>query len=128
MTAIAATRTTPLQFPWRIVLAAALLASILCGVHAIRKHGQEARAIRQACDSGGQVQLWQALERPNKFYRVCQIAPGVFGLQIIECTKRGIRERSAFVLKATQHPAGSMARATEYLSAKAVQIAGGLCK
>lgn len=116
-------------FPWRALLAVALLAAVIFSAHAVAKHGSEAEQIRRACENGGEVQRWQALERPGKFYRVCQLSPHRFGLQIIECTARGPRERSAFVPDKSQLPAGSMARAIEYVSAKAFQVAiGGLCK
>lgn len=123
-------RDTGPGFPWRLLLAVALLAAIVFGAHAVAKHGGDALAVRQACDNGGEVQRWQAAERPGKFYRVCQLSPTRFGLQVIECTARGPRERTSFVPGASQLPAGSMARVIEYLTAKQAfkVIAGGLCQ
>ena len=130
MTTATATYHPGPAFPWRFLLAVALLAAVIFSAHAVAKHGSEATAIRRACENGGEVQRWQALERPGKYYRVCQLSPHRFGLQIVECTARGPRERSAFVPGKSQLPAGSMARAIEYVSAKAIKvaIAGGLCR
>ena len=141
-TATATYRPAP-RFPWLLlavaVVALAIILSARAGVftrhqavifsaHATVKHG-EAPAIRHACDNGGEIERWQALENPRKFYRLCQTASGLVGLQIIECTARGARERSAFVPGKSQFAAGSFARAFEYVSAKArITFLGGLCK
>jgi hypothetical protein len=130
MTATTATLQHHPGFPWRILLAVALLAVVILSSHAVAKHGSDAVAIRRACDNGGEIQRWQALERPGKFYRVCELSPTRFGIQIVECTRAGIRERSSFVLRAASGFAeGSLLRAHEYLKAKATQVArGGLCQ
>lgn len=128
MTTHTATYQPAPRFPWLLLLAFALLAAVIFGAHAVAKHGSDAELVRQACDNNGHYQLWQALERPGKFYRVCQLDGQRFGLQIVECTRAGIRERSSFIPGASQHPAGSYGRIYEYLTGKAVRIAGGLCK
>lgn len=130
MTTATVTYHTGPRFSWRLLLFVALLTAVIFGAHAVAKHGSDAEAVRRACNDNGHYQLWQALERPGKYYRVCKVDTGVFGLQIVECTARGIRERTSFIPGKSQLPAGSMARVIEYVSAKAVQVAviGGLCK
>lgn len=117
------------RFPWLLLAGLVLLAAVIFGAHAVAKHGSDAEAVRRACNNGGEIERWQALENPRKFYRLCQTPGGLVGLQIIECTARGPRERSAFVPDASQFAAGSFARAFEYVSAKArITFLGGLCK
>jgi len=141
-TATATLRPAP-RFPWLLlalgIVALAIILSAQAGAftrhqavifsaHATVKHS-EAPAIRHACDNGGELQRWQANENSRKFFRLCQTPGGLVGLQIIECTARGPRERSAFTPGKSQLAAGSMARALEYVSAKAHQVViGGLCK
>lgn len=129
MTTATVTYHTGPRFPWRLLLAVALLAAIIFGAHAVAKHGNDAELVRRACNDNGHYQLWQALERPGKYYRVCKVDTGVFGLQIVECTARGLRERTSFIPGKSQLQAGSYARIYEYLTGKAVRIAaGGLCQ
>ncbi len=131
MTTVAAYHPQPGRSPLPLLLAAliaiALLAAIALGVHAVAKHGTEAVAIRQACDEKGPHQIWQERSHPNKFFRVCKLDDGRHGIQIVECTARGARERTAFVPRASHHPAGSLLRIIEYLSARAVPAARMSC-
>lgn len=117
------------RFPWLLLAVAVVALAIILSAHATVKHGSDAEAVRQACSQNGHYQLWQALERPGKYYRVCKVDTGVFGLQIVECTARGIRERTSFIPGKSQLPAGSYGRVYEYLTGKAVRVvAGGLCR
>jgi len=127
-TATATLRPAP-RFPWLLLALGIVALAIILSAHATAKHGSEAADIRRACDNGGEIERWQALENPRKFYRLCQTASGLVGLQIIECTARGPRERSSFVPGDSQFAAGSFARAFEYVSAKArITFLGGLCR
>jgi len=141
-TATATLRPAP-RFPWLLlalgIVALAIILSAHAGVftrhqavvfsaHATVKHS-EAPAIRHACDNGGELQRWQAHENSRKFYRLCKTALGLVGLQVIECTRNGPRERSAWIPGKSQLQAGSLERALEYVSAKAFQVViGGLCR
>jgi len=129
MTTATATYQPAHRFPWLLLAVAVVALAIILSAHATVKHGSDAEAVRRACNNGGEIERWQALENPRKFYRLCQTASGLVGLQIVECTARGPRERSAFVPDASQFAAGSFARAFEYVSAKArITFLGGLCQ
>jgi len=129
MSAATATYRQPARFPWLLLLLGVIaLAAIILSAHATAKHGSEADAVRKACQDNGHYQLWKANERPGKYYRVCKIDTGLFGLQIVECTARGLRERTSFIPGKSQLPAGSYGRVYEYLTGKAVRVVGGLCR
>lgn len=118
------------RFPWLLLAVAVVALAIILSAHATVKHGSDAEAVRQACSQNGHYQLWQAMERPGKYYRVCKVDTGVFGLQIVECTARGLRERTSFIVRgASGWAGGSWFRTKEYLSSKAIQVAqDALCR
>lgn len=124
MTAITADapRRAPSPLPWLalILLAVAVAAS----AHAIAKHS-EASAIMDGC-ARGPHSAWQVRGHADEYWLLCEAGNGEYGVAKLRCTKRGWVNQTAFVPGASQHAAGSLARAWEYLSARAQQVAGGI--
>lgn len=89
--------------------------------HAVITHGEEAEAVRQACQQRGPTQFWQSRDpaRQNEFWQVCQLGDDYFGVQLIRCVKGIWYEATAFIPGASQFQAGSWSRIVEYLSGKA---------
>ena len=73
-----------------------LASSVLVNSHAVIKHGDEALKIR-SCLEKGEYQVWKSLTDPNKFFRICELEPGLFGLQVVQCLLSGTCEKTAFI-------------------------------
>lgn len=58
--------------------------------HAVKKHAEEAVATRNACESNGVYRRFRSYspKHPNKFYEVCQLPDGRFGLRIVRALCR----------------------------------------
>jgi hypothetical protein len=89
--------------------------------HAILKHGKEAADIRRACEDNGVWRLYQFRHNPFKYAAMCILPDGRIGVRILEIVgsneARRLMERTSFV------PGdGSLYRAVEYVSAKAVEV------
>ncbi len=110
-----------------LALAAILFITVAPRMHAVIKHGMEAVAIRQACEQHGPDYVFRSLspKTPGKFFRVCSLDDGRYGIQIIECTARGWVEKTAFVAKGALGN-GTWERTHEYLSSKAQPFKGRL--
>lgn len=94
--------------------------------HAVARHGAEAVAIRQACEEYGPDYVFKSLSpKDNKYFQVCALDDGRYGLRVIECTARGWMERTAFVAKGALGD-GTWERTWEYLSARSTIFKGKL--
>jgi hypothetical protein len=92
--------------------------------HAVARHGADALSIREACNNGGFLRLYQSRswKTPLKFYVLCMLPDGRVGLRILEIVggtdaMRRVIERTSFFVKG-----GTFAEAIEYVTACAVEI------
>lgn len=110
-----------------LLAAAGATVAVRTGGHAVARHGADAIAIREACDSGNIVQIWRSASwrQKDKFFRVCQLDDGRLGVQIIRCVRAAWVEITAFV-PSGQLGDGTMARVLEYLSGQATPFRGKL--
>jgi hypothetical protein len=75
-----------------VLLLAFVMAAVVCGAHAVQRHGQDAVAVRECLDKHGQIELWFN-PVTGRHARVCQIQDALFGVQIT----KGDREITSFV-------------------------------
>ncbi len=80
-----------------VLLLIGLAVSVLVNSHAVIKHGDNAIAIRSCLDTKGEYQIWKSITDPNKFFRICELEPGNFGFQIVQCLATGVCEKTAFI-------------------------------
>lgn len=71
--------------------------SVMVNSHAVLRHGEDAIAIRACLDKKGTYQLWKSKTDPDKFFRICELEPGKFGFQIVQCIIGGVCEKTAFI-------------------------------
>ena len=65
--------------------------------HGIEKHQDSAVSVRQCMDKNGPLQTWFN-PTTNRIAYICQVAPNVFGVQIVEQGTDGVmKEITAFV-------------------------------
>ncbi len=86
--------------------------------HAVIKHGDVAIAIR-SCLQKGEYQIWKSTTDPFKYFRICQLGPNHFGMQIVQCLTTGVCEKTAFV-----KGNGTWVELTRYLSRIATRFNG----
>ena len=87
----------PRQFSFvKLLLFAAIAGSVVLGVHAVTKHGNDARQVRECLDQGWELQLWYNPDL-DRYIRVCMIQDGRFGLQVVESISGKYREITSFV-------------------------------
>ena len=87
----------PRQFNFiKLLLFAAIAGSVVLGVHATTKHGNDARQVRECLNQGWELQLWYNPDL-DRYIRVCMIQDGRFGLQVVEAVKGNWREITSFV-------------------------------
>ena len=84
----------PVVFPFLLLLIG--LAVVQVKSHAVIRHGEDAISIRACLDKNGEYQVWKSISDPNKFFRICEIEPGKFGFQIVQCVRGGVCEKTAF--------------------------------
>jgi hypothetical protein len=113
-------RESKLRYLAAIVLMAAAMA-ILPGTHAVRRHGQQALAVRQCMDSRGPAMVFQDRQFADKLYLLCELRDDTWGLQIVKRTGDGWKEITSFIPKD-----GTLARVLEYVSKSASLRSGGL--
>jgi len=63
--------------------------------HGELKHGPAALTVRQCIDQNGPMQVWQNPANGRQA-RVCELAPGLFGVQIIEQVNGKWQELTSF--------------------------------
>ena len=80
-----------------LILLAFLFVGVQTKSHAVIRHGDDAIAIRKCLNDNGEYMIWQSLTQDNKFFRVCELGPGRFGLQIVQCIVGGTCEKTAFI-------------------------------
>ena len=89
--------------------------------HAVSKHGYEAIAIRACLAQMGATEVWQSRSWKDlfKFFRVCQLPTGEWGIQIVRFAPRILswREVTAYIVKD-----GRYHQIREYLSGIAIQV------
>lgn len=71
------------------------ITSIIYGMHAVVRHGQDALNIRQCIEKNGPVQIWRSLDK-STFYLLCQLDKGIYGL--LAAAADG-HEKTAFIPK-----------------------------
>jgi hypothetical protein len=113
--------------PLLLLAAGILTITVNSRSHAVIKHGEEAVAIRRACNEKGPEQIWrsQSPDQQNKFFQVCRLDDGRLGLRVIACTAKGWLELTAFVPNGSLGN-GTIERVREYLSGKARPWVGNL--
>ncbi len=104
-----------------VLLLVLLATSVLVNSHAVIRHGDDALAIRSCLDTKGEYQVWKSLTDPNKFFRICELKPGLFGLQVVQCVLGGNCEKTAFI-----KGDGSWSALMRYLGRMATRFNGGL--
>ncbi|KKK73628.1 hypothetical protein LCGC14_2891940 [marine sediment metagenome] len=104
-----------------IFLMMVLAVSVLVSDHAVKKHGDDALAIRSCLDTKGEYQIWKSKTDLNKFFRICELEPGMFGLQVVQCLLSGACEKTAFI-----KGDGSWGALMKYLGRIATKFNGGL--
>ena len=80
-----------------LILLIGLTLNVLVNSHAVLRHGDDAVAIRKCLDKNGEYQIWKSLSDPDKFFRICELKPGLFGFQIVQCIASGVCEKTAFI-------------------------------
>jgi hypothetical protein len=73
------------SFLLRLLVAAFAVAAVVCGAHAVQRHGEDALAVRECLDRQGQIELWFN-PATGRHARVCQLQDK-FGIQIIRADK-----------------------------------------
>jgi hypothetical protein len=71
------------QIPAKLIFALVLATiAVALSAHAVEKHGDEAERVRQCLNDKGEIQVWF---RPgtDRYIRVCEVEPGMFGIQIV---------------------------------------------
>jgi putative hemolysin len=97
----------------------ALIVAIPC-VHAVKRHGDDALAVRQ-CVSSGHTLNYLARREQNKYYLLCQLPDGRWGLQIVKKLGKVLQEVTSFI------PGdGSWDEASQYVERLATRYRGGL--
>jgi putative hemolysin len=85
---------------WPLLLAAGLAVVMAAAVvpfpHAAEKHGDDAVAVRQCVNRGSTVQ-YRDRRDPGKFYLLCQLPDGRWGLQIVARAGKVLEEITSFV-------------------------------
>lgn len=91
--------------------------------HAIAKHGLDAAMTRYGCDNFGpdEVLRSRSWKTPNKFFQLCPLEDGRYGLRIIACRAGRWIEVTSFVVKG-----GSWEETWEYVSGKGTRFSGRL--
>ncbi len=68
--------------------------------HAVERHGiAEVTAIRNCFENGGQFMVWRDKRDHNKFFRICQLPDGRYGMQVVQDKIRECIERTCFIPK-----------------------------
>lgn len=84
--------------PFLILFLLALVSATVVGLmfsHGTAKHGASAETVRQCLDDKGQIRTYD-LDYDKKA-RICEIEPGMFGIQIIRKYKGKWEEITAYV-------------------------------
>ena len=90
--------------------------------HAVEKHGvTDVSQIRTCLDENGPYQIWKSKIDPKKFFLLCQLDDGRWGMQIVTNQIRQCFENTCFVPKD-----GSWVRVIEYLRGIATRFNGSL--
>ena len=91
--------------------------------HAIAKHGLDAAMVRYGCDNFGpdEVLRSRSWREPNKFFQLCPLEDGRYGLRIIACRAGRWVEVTSFVVKS-----GTWGELWEYVSGKGTPFRGRL--
>lgn len=87
-----------LRFPvFPVLIVAAILAAtaVIVGQHATAKHGDEAESIRKCLSNNGPYQVWR--DRTGDLYKLCKLADGRWGAQIIAKDGAEYYEKTAYV-------------------------------
>lgn len=125
-----ATQTQKSNFP--ILIGLLIIASILLATiaipprvltnHAIERHGISAVSqIRTCLDENGPYQIWKSKIDDKKFFLLCQLDDGRWGMQIVTNGIKQCFENTCFVPKD-----GSWVRVIEYLRGIATRFNGSL--
>lgn len=90
--------------------------------HAVDRHGISAVSqIRTCLDEKGPYQIWKSKIDPKKFFLLCQLDDGRWGMQIVTNQIKQCFENTCFVPKD-----GSWVRVIEYLRGIATRFNGSL--
>jgi len=97
---------------------------VIEGEHAVQAHGEEAEAIRKCLNDNGPNSTWQFMpgKKADHYIFCTKMDDGRWGIQIAQRTKAGKwLEKTSFVVKD-----GRLNQLIEYVTARAIEIAGGL--
>jgi hypothetical protein len=64
--------------------------------HGTTRHGNDAATVRQCLNDNGHLQLWANDDMDHRA-RVCEVSPGVFGLQIVKLIAGKWEEITAYI-------------------------------
>lgn len=106
------------------LLAVGLLAvAVQAREHAVIKHGVDAISIRRCLDNNGPNETWKftSWRRKNHMIQTCKLGDDKWGLRIIQPTKNGWMEKTAFIVKD-----GTRQQLVAYVTARAVKFVGDL--
>lgn len=89
-------RPPSLLLPLILVLMVGAATIGLAYSHGTVKHGTEADQVRQCLNDHGHMQLWSHDDWEHKA-RVCEVEPGVFGVQIVKLIAGKWEEITAYI-------------------------------
>jgi hypothetical protein len=106
-----------------LVYVAVLLATqtpkVVNNAHSVEKHGLDAQRIQSCINSNGPEMVYKDKFEPDKFYFLCQLDDGRWGMQVNVCDSGDICEKTSFV-----KGNGTWKELMKYLFNKATKFTG----
>jgi hypothetical protein len=105
-----------LLFSALIVIAVAVAYTVINHSHAVESHGDEAVAVRAACNKGPE-QFFVERGRRDVFFELCQTADGRWGVRVIQKIGQRVDEITSYICQG-----GNKIKCVQYLLRKATKI------
>ena len=109
-------------FPGRrllLLLAAAGLGALLLlaipNDHAVNRHGADAAAVQKCLQQHGPYQVWQDIQQPDRWWQLCRLDDGRWGVQLVARAGDLWHEVTAFIPRG-----GKLAKVIQWLGRRAI--------
>jgi len=80
-----------------LLLAVLLISAALPASHAVIRHGDDALAVRQCLRERGPALVFRDRVERDKYYLMCELPDGRWGLQVVKDLKTRLQEITSFI-------------------------------